>query len=40
MSPKNKTQKNQKKVNRNFSSKLYLYSTPRIAQHMAYKYLG
>ena len=37
MRPKNKTQKNLK---RNFSSKLNLYSTPRTAQHMAYKYLG
>jgi hypothetical protein len=46
MSPKNKTRKNIKniknikKLNRKFSSKIYLYSTPRIAQHMAYKYLG
>ena len=37
MSPKNKTQKN---IKRAFSSKLYQYSTPRTAQHMAYKYLG
>jgi hypothetical protein len=34
---KNKTYKNLK---RTFSSKLNLYSTPRTAQHMAYKYLG
>jgi DNA modification methylase len=37
MRPNNKTRKNLK---RNFSSKLNLYSTPRRAQHMAYKYLG
>ena len=37
---KNKTRKNKTNMNRKFSSKLYLYSTPRIAQHMAYKYLG
>jgi hypothetical protein len=32
--------KTQKKLKRNFSSKLNLYSTPRTAQRMAYKYLG
>jgi len=32
--------KNIKKPNRKFSSKLYLYSNPRIAQRMAHKYLG
>ena len=37
MRPNNKTRKNLK---RGFSSKLNLYSTPRTAQHMAYKYLG
>jgi len=35
MPRQNKTQKN-----RTFSSRIYLYSTPRTAQAKAYKYLG
>ena len=34
----NKTKKQKKTVS--YSKRLYKYSTPRIAQHMAYKYLG
>ena len=30
----------QKNITRDFSSKLKVYSTPRTAQHKAYKYLG
>ena len=37
MTSKNKTQKKQ---NTTFKSRIYLYSTPRTAQYMAYKYLG
>ena len=32
--------KTQKKGRTTFPSRIYLYSTPRIAQKMAYKYLG
>ena len=35
-----KKNKRTRRNKRNFSSKLNLYSTPRTAQHMAYKYLG
>ena len=35
-----KNRRTQKNIKRAFSSKLYQYSTPRTAQHMAYKYLG
>ena len=39
---RNKTQKRRVKTTSKsrFPSRIYLYSTPRIAQRMAYKYLG
>ena len=40
MVQRNKTQKLNKKTKTSFPSRIYLYSTPKTAQRMAYKYLG
>jgi hypothetical protein len=42
MAQRNKTQKRTRKTTakKTFPSRIYLYSTPRTAQRMAYKYLG
>jgi hypothetical protein len=42
MTQRNKTQKRTRKTTakKTFPSRIYLYSTPKTAQRMAYKYLG